>query len=135
MNSFTANGLGVPFTRTGDMIKATVIFDGIAFSKCQQIDTYNPSFTGGTVTGTFVVPGRVFNQLTARRTSWPVTYTADDLLATWLGSDRLLLDIHIADPTSSMVVTAKMDGMTFPVQTAWNGIYATTARGHSWGSM
>ncbi|MGN6555083.1 MAG: hypothetical protein ACTHLW_15355 [Verrucomicrobiota bacterium] len=123
VTALTANGLNVPFTRTGDLIKATVLFDGIEFGKCQPIVTYNPSFTGGTVTGTFLVPARVFDQLAARRISWPVPFTEDDLLATWLGSDRLLLNIHIANPNSSMVVSAKIDGISFPVQTAWNGIY------------
>ena len=107
VNAVTVNGQSVTFTRTGNVIKATVMFDGVAFAKSQQIDTYNPSFTGGTVTGTFVVPKRIFDQLAARKASWPVTYTADDLLATWLGSDRLLLNIHIANPTSTMVVTLR----------------------------
>lgn len=123
VDALTVNGLTVPFSRAGDVVTGSVQFGGVPFAKCQAVGTYNPSFTGGTVTGTCVIPGRVFDQLAARRAAWPVPYTEDDLLATWLGSDRLLLNIHIANPSSTMAVTAKIDGIVFPVKTAWNGVY------------
>ena len=126
VNSFAINGLGVAFTRTGNLLKATVRFDGTQFGGCQQIGTYDPNFTGTNVSGTFVIPQRIFTQLNNRKTSWPVTYTADDLLATWLGSYRLLLFIHIADPSPTMAVSATINGSAVTVNKAYNGIYDTS---------
>ena len=126
VNSFTINGLGVPFTRTGDLLKATVRFDGTQFGRCQQIGAYDPNFTGTSVPGTFVIPQRIFTQLNNRKTSWPVTYTADDLLAPWLGSYRLLLYIHIADPSPTMTVSATINGNAVTVNKAYNGVYTNS---------
>lgn len=126
VSSFTANGVSFPFTRVGDAISASVRFDGVPFNRCQQVGTFSPTFTGTKVTGSFTIPERIFAQLASRRITWPVPYTEEDLLATWLGSDRLLLFIHIASPTPSMVVSAKIDGFAVPVKKAYNGIYSNS---------
>ncbi len=87
-----------------------VTFAGDRFEHCQQVGEYDPEFTGGTVRAEFTIPQRVFDQLAARRKSWPIPYTADDLLATWRGSDRLLLYVHIADPDDTWTVGLTING-------------------------
>ncbi len=69
------------------------------------------------------MPEHVFDQLAARRAAWPIPYTADDLLATWLGSDRLLLYVHIADPDDKWTVGMTLNGQAVEVKRAYSAIY------------
>lgn len=107
----------------GKTLSATARFDGVRFGRGESIIPYDRSFAGGTATGAATIPSRVFAQLRARKAAWPVTYTADDLVAPWLGSDRLLLFIQIAEPDASMPVSLEIDGRDVPVTRAYNSIY------------
>ncbi len=52
-------------------------------------------------------------------------YTEDDLLAPWLGPDRLLLFVQIAEPRDDMAVRLRIDGRERPLKRAYNSIYPT----------
>ena len=119
----TVNGKIFGFTKHGDIISTRVRFSGTQFGRCQQVGNYDPGFSGGIAKGKFSIPKRIFTQLYNRRKAWPIPYTEDDLLATWLGSDRLLLFINIADPNPKMSVSMKINGSPVEVKKAYNGIY------------
>ncbi len=122
----TVNGRDVPFRRAGQVLEASVTFDGRAFGRGAAVFPYDPAFTGGVLKGAIVIPGRIGAQLAARKAAWPVPYTADDLLAPWLGSDRLLLFVQIAEPDERQQVALIIDGKPVKLIRAYNSIY-----GHS----
>ncbi len=70
-----------------------------------------------------MIPQRVFDQLAARRKSWPIAYTAEDLLATWRGSDRLLLYVQMAEPDDTWTVGLTIDGESVEVKKAYSDVY------------
>ncbi|MBN1417332.1 MAG: hypothetical protein JXP34_01070, partial [Planctomycetes bacterium] len=88
-----------------------------------QIGAYDPGFRGGTYRASFSIPRRVFDQLRARRREWPIPYDGDDLLATWLGADRLLLFVQIADPKDDWTVELAIDGKPVEVRKAYGAVY------------
>ena len=126
MEAFSVNGLEIPFVQNRNILTARVRLGGEPFSTCQPVVAYDPSFAGGTLKAGFRVPGRIFEQLRKRREAWPVSYTVDDLVATWLGSHRLLLFVQIAEPDETMEVTMSLNGQPLEVKKAYNSIY-----GHS----
>jgi hypothetical protein len=71
----------------------------------------------------FTIPQRVFTQLAERRKAWPVPYTGEELRATWRGSDRLLLYVHIADPDDKGAVGLKIDGAPVEVKKAYSDVF------------
>jgi len=119
----TVNGKKVSCATNGKLLSAAIPFSGTAFGHSQQIGKYDPAFKGRTYKQTFRIPKRIFSQLAERKKEWPVTYTEDDLLATWLGSDRLLLYIDIADPKEEMAIGLKINGQDVTVKKAYNSIY------------
>jgi len=128
VDSLTVNGTRVPFGRAGNIVTARVHFSGDAFGRSQPLWTYDPAFTGGTVRAWFRVPPRILEQLRRRRQSWPVSYTDDDLIAPWLGSYRLLLFAHIAEPDDTKEITVTIDGKPARVLKAYNNIYGGNKR-------
>lgn len=119
----TVNGKKVAFKQTGSVVSTSVQFAGVPFSQSQQVGKYDPKFSGTVFKSEFSVPKRVFNQLEARKKAWPVNYTADDMIAPWIGPDRLLLFVNIADSKPSHEVTIKINGKPVEVKRAFNGIY------------
>jgi hypothetical protein len=61
--------------------------------------------------------------LAERRQAWPVPYTEEELLATWRGSDCLLLYIHIADPDDKWTVGLKLNGQPVEVKKAYSDVW------------
>lgn len=110
-------------TRQQDAVSLPVAFAGAAFAHCQQVGTYDPAFAGRTYSAEFTIPQRVPAQLAQRAKSWPIPYTPDDLLCTWLGSDRLLLYVHIAEASDKMEVGMTIDGKPVEVRKAYSAIY------------
>ena len=117
------DGLPVAFHQNGNTIDASMDFEGTAFPRLPQIGSYDPDFTGGVYSAQITIPSAVFDQLAARKKAWPVPYTADDLLATWLGSYRLLLFVDVAAPSQSMSVSLKIDGQPVTLTPAYTTIY------------
>ena len=55
-------------------------------------------------------------------------FTEDDLIAPWLGSYRLLVYAHIAEPDEVMDLTMAINGKPIQVRKAYNSIYPTSRR-------
>lgn len=104
------NGVATPFKQNDDVLTCAVTFSGTPFAQAQQIGTYDADFNGSVVEGEFTIPKRIFKQLVARKKSWPVNYTEDDLVAPWTDPSRLLLYVQIAEPYLSQEVPAMRDG-------------------------
>jgi hypothetical protein len=142
----TVNGHKTAFKQAGSRVTCKVRFEGEPFTKAQQIDQYDPEFKGHVVEATFTIPKRIAAQLAARKKAWPVACTEDDLVAPWMGPERLLLFVQIADPYLSEEVTTKnkegeaitstrrkvirkeqvtieIDGQPVEVKEGYNGVY------------
>jgi hypothetical protein len=117
------NGRSTPFERRQNVIETTLTFEGRAFGRAASVFPYDAAFSGGTLNGSLVIPARIFTQLAARKAAWPVSYTADDLLAPWLGSHRLLLFVQIAEPDDTMDLSLTIDGKPVELIRAYNSIY------------
>jgi hypothetical protein len=128
IESTTVNGTPVSFQQVGNVVTTRVAFAGEAFSQSQPLWNYDAAFAGGTIKASFKVPQRIFDQLRKRQQAWPVPYTEDDLIATWLGSHRLLLFIQIAEPDDSKEVAITIDGKAIPALKAYNNIYGNNKR-------
>lgn len=128
IGSMTANDIPVKYRQNGRTVSARIRFAGDAFTRSQPLWRYDPSFTGGSVRASFRVPDRILEQLRRRKQEWPVPYTEDDLIATWLGSYRLLLYAHIAEPNEALELTMTIDGAPLQVYKAYNSIYPTSGR-------
>jgi hypothetical protein len=111
------------FKVTGNVVTIPVTFAGSRIDHCQQIGAYDPNFADKVYKTDLMVPRQVFAQLAARRMAWPVDYTAEELLATWRGSDRLLLFIQIADPNDTWQVGLKIDGQPVEVKKAYGDVF------------
>ena len=122
------NGKQIAFTKSNDVVSARVRFAGAAVDRVQQIGQYEPALAGGKYQAQFTIPGRVFQQLAERRRQWPVPCTEEDLRATWLGSDRLLLFVNVADPADTMPVMLKVDGQPATLKPAYTAIYAQAVK-------
>jgi hypothetical protein len=125
VKSVLVNGRAMPFARAAaGVIEVPVTFAGEPFRHYQQIDAFNPAFTGGTVTASFRVPQRIFEQLDARRKAWPIPWTAEDYRSTWLGPERLLLYLQFAEPDDRWPVSLQIDGRAVELQKAYASVRA-----------
>ncbi len=124
VSQLSVNGREYPaFQSANDVLRVPVTFDGTRFGHCQQVGAYDRNFADKVFRADLTVPQRVFEQLAARRKAWPVDYSAEELLATWRGSDRLLLFIQIADPTDEWTVGLKIDGQPVEVKKAYGDVF------------
>jgi len=125
VKSVLVNGKQKPFTRVpGGLIQIPVTFAGEPFRHYQQIDTYNPAFTGGTVTAAFRIPQRIFEQLARRRKAWPIPWTAEDYRSTWLAPERLLLYVQLAEPDDQWTASLRIDGRPVELRKAYASVRA-----------
>jgi hypothetical protein len=117
------NGLPTVFHQTNNIVWLTANFAGAPFERLQQIGDYDPNFTGGIYSTQLTIPSAVFQQLAARAQAWPIPYTADDLKSTWLGSQRLLLFVNLANPDPSLSVSLKIDGQPVALKPSYMTVY------------
>ncbi len=136
------NGMDYPCEVKDGILSATVRFGGVDFRQAQQFGSYDPAFTGETVEQEFVIPQRIFDQLAARKTAWPIDYTEDDLVAPWIDPSRLLLYVQIAEPywtqgtgkemkkvpIRATEVKLELDGRTVKLNEGYNGVYPFVER-------
>jgi hypothetical protein len=122
VSAVEVNGQPTPFRRVTGGITTEIRFQGPLFRHYQQLDTYDPAFSGGTVRGTFTIPGRIFEQLAARRRAWPISWTPEDYRATWLAPERLLLFVQIANPDERTEVRLRIDGRQVELRRAYSAI-------------
>jgi hypothetical protein len=118
VSTVTVNGNAVKFTQSGGYVEAQVRFEGTRFAQAQEI-AVAPS-VNGSLTGTFVVPQRVLDQLAARKLKWPIPWTQEDYQSTWLVPERLLLFVQAADGKDSIPVSGTLDGQPLKLQPAYS---------------
>jgi hypothetical protein len=119
----TVNGVNAPSSaRRGDVVEIAARVAGTAFHQLQPVITWDSTFTGGRVSGTFTIPRRVFDQLAARRRAWPIPWTADDYRTTWLAPERLLLFAPFSQPDDSMEVRLRIDGKSVEMRKAYTAV-------------
>jgi hypothetical protein len=123
IESLTVNGTPLPHQQTVTAVTAHIAFAGDAFTRGQPLWAYDAAFAGGTIKAAFKIPRRIFDQLKTRQQNWPVPYTEDDLIATWLGSHRLFLYAHAAEPDDTKDLAMTIDGKPAEVKKAYNNIY------------
>jgi hypothetical protein len=111
------------FAQVGNVLTLPVRFAGARFDHCQQAGAYDRNFSNRVFRAEATIPQRIFTQLAARRKAWPIPYTEEDLLATWRGSDRLLLLVHIADPDDKWAVGLKINGQPVEVKKAYGDVF------------
>lgn len=114
------NGRDLPFHQAGNYVETPVAFAGIRFAQAQQVRTTDDGH--GVLSGSFVVPQRVFDQLAARKKLWPVPWTPEDYVTTWLAPDRLLLFVQFANPKDSLALTATLDGQPLNLIPAYSSV-------------
>ena len=118
----SVNGVDVAPTRQGDVVELKVAFDGAEFRRLEAAAVGESTFTGGTIRGEFAIPKRVFDQLAARKRSWPIPWTAEDSLTTWLVPDRLLLYAQFAEPNDKWDVRLRIDGQPVEMRKAYTAV-------------
>jgi len=125
VTALRVNDRGTAFTqRSPGVLSASVTFGGAPFTRAQQVGGYDPTFAGGTFTGTFSVPQRVFDQLEARQRAWPIPWTPEDYRAPWLAPQRLLLYVQIAEPDDRWEPRLRIDGRLVELEKAYSAIWA-----------
>jgi hypothetical protein len=118
VSQVTVNGNSVKFTRSGNYIEAQAQFKGPRFAQAQEIPTTQSA--DDFLTGTFEVPQRVLDQLSARKLQWPIPWTQDDYESTWLEPERLLLFVQAADGNDSNKIIGTLDGQPLEIRPAYS---------------
>lgn len=117
------NGAAAPFTRRADGLMALEVqFEGAAFSPMQPLVAWDSTYAGGRLSGTFTIPQRVLSQLRRRREAWPIPWTAEDRLTTWLAPERLLLWAPLRDANDSLRATLLIDDSPVAMQKAYTAV-------------
>jgi hypothetical protein len=123
VSALRINDQPVNMSQADRMIRASVRFDGAPFRRAQQIDEWNPAFSGGHVSATLTIPARVFDQLAVRARAWPIPWRPEDLRNTWLAPERLLLYVQIAEPDDSWNVRLTIDDHPVDLQKAYTALH------------
>ena len=118
----TVNGVAAKFQRDGELVTVQVRFAGEPFSRSQQVGRYDPQFSGGNMRGEFRIPARIKQQLGARKETWSMAWTEEDLQCSWLAPERLLLFVQLASPDPKMAVRLKINGEEMALQRAYASI-------------
>lgn len=113
------NGRSKQFEQHGRYVSTQAQFRGVPFTQAQEVKL---TTTGGTLSGSFVVPSRVFSQMEERRKAWPIPWTHDDYDTTWLAPERLLLFIPFATPSDEPKISADLDGKPLPLTKAYSSV-------------
>ena len=116
----TVNGRNLDFEKRGRVITVLCRFRGDYFAHNQAVTTYDPSFDGTSVSATFDIPRRIFEQLNNRKSVWSFDWTEEDLECTWLAPERLLLYLQIAQPDWKMNAEMKINGEPVLVKKAYS---------------
>ena len=117
------NGIELPFDQENELVTFQLQFSGQSFSNVQQIGRYDPRLTDNQFEGTSSLPTRIIKQLDSRKKTWPISYNAEELKATWNAPWRKLLFVNIADPSEEMELSASVNGQPLPLKRAYTDIY------------
>ena len=110
------------FTRTGDVVSVGVQYGASRVMPFQPVVTWDSTFTGGRVTGTITIPPVVTAQLAARRSAWPIPWTADDYRTTWLAPERLMLWAPFASADDTWEARLTIDDRPVELRKAYTAI-------------
>jgi hypothetical protein len=117
------NGVTIKaFTQNGRLVTVPVTFAGTAVDHCPQVGVYDAKFAEQTYKTDLTIPKAIFSQLAARKAAWPVTCTPEELCCTWLGPNRLLLYVNIADASHKSEASMKIDGKPVELKKAYSSI-------------
>lgn len=122
VKTLSVNGKERMFEQKGAVLTCDIAFQGERCGQAHQLDTYDPNFEGGEITGTFTVPKRIFDLLGKRKTTWPIPWSETDYRVTWLVPERLLLYVNMAEPKDSLDVRLKIDGASIELIRAYSSI-------------
>jgi len=123
VRSATVNGVSIAIAaRHGDRVEISARFGGSEFHQLQPVIAWDSTFKGGRITGTFTIPQRVFDQLRARRRAWPIPWTSEDYLTTWLVPERLLLYASFRQPDDSWNAALRLDGKAVELHKAYTAV-------------
>jgi hypothetical protein len=120
VKGMTVNGTPVIFDHHGRYISAKVKFAGQAFDHSQELSLHRDS--NGFMTGSFVVPDRIMQQLARRKQSWPIPWTKEDYQTTWLAPERLLMFVQFAEPDDAMKPQMSLDGSPVKLTRAYASV-------------
>ena len=109
--------------RRGDVLTIPVRFGATTMRHMQPVVQWDPRFAGGRVAGTLTIPRPILEQLKARRSAWPIPWSADDLSTTWLAPERLLLWAPFSSPDARWNAQLRIDGAVVPLQKAYTAIH------------
>jgi hypothetical protein len=104
------------------VVEVQLRFDGAEFRRLQPATIGDSTFAGGMVRGEFTIPKRVFDQLAARKRAWPIPWTTEDSLTTWLVPERLLLYAQFAEPNDEWNVRLRIDGQSVEMRKAYTAV-------------
>jgi hypothetical protein len=116
----TLNGKAMGFAQKGRYVTFQVQFTGKRFAHSEQVKLETAE--NGSLSGSFVVPGRVLQQLAARQKKWPIPWMREDYDTTWLVPERLLLFVQIAEPKDTMEPLMTLDGHPLQLTKAYSSV-------------
>ena len=116
----TINGQAGRFEQHGRYINMPLTFAGSRFAQAQQIPLARSA--DGSLSGTFAIPQRIFDQLRERARTWPIPWTSEDRKTTWLAPERLLLFLQAAEANDGMTAQVAIDGQPVAVTRAYTSV-------------
>lgn len=116
----TVNGRFVSFNKNNGYVSSNIRFAGLRFAHSQQVKVTGGA--DGLLTGSFVVPERIFKRLAVTQRAWPVHWDPEDYNTTWLVPSRLLMFIQFAEPKDTMKVSMMLDGAPLPLNRAYSSV-------------
>lgn len=93
----------------------------IAWSQPATDTSPSPDFAGGWFNSTFTISSEILAQLLRSQAEYPIDWTHEDMDATWLATNRLLMYPYIVHPLASMKpMEAWVDGKPLAMLPAYN---------------
>jgi hypothetical protein len=85
----------------------------------------NESFTGGSLATSITIPPEVWTTIAAVSSAYPVNWTSFDLMASWLGVNRVWLFVDVAhlNPAGATGVSLKVNGEACPITQNFNAAH------------
>ena len=120
VDKVTLNGKAMGFAQKGRYVTFQVQFAGKRFAHSEQVKLETAE--NASLSGSFVVPARVLQQLAARQKKWPIPWMREDYDTTWLVPERLLLFVQIAEPKDTMEPLMTLDGHPLQLTKAYSSV-------------
>jgi hypothetical protein len=89
----------------------------------QPVVRWDSTFAGGELRGELRIDRSTLDQLRTRRAAWPLPWTHDDSLTTWLVPERLLLWAPFASADDRWTARLLIDGQPVEMVKAYTAIH------------